>query len=195
VELGVHAEEDDLGDLPVESTSTASVPFPARRRKREGLSAEAGGAMMEALKRSLAVAALVVAAALVPLGSAGTRNAGDLRAAVALVKKKGYVPETSTWDRSFKLNVLIGVTGDGHNQWAFFFYGRRYLGTDTRVPSAGILQVWRDDRMIALLYILYRPRDPLCCPTGGGAIVRFRWTGSRIVALDRIPPKNGSLHR
>ena len=50
-------------------------------------------------------------------------------------------------------------------------------------------------RTVALLYILYRSGDPLCCPTGGGAIVRFRWNGSRLVALDRIPPTSGAIHR
>ena len=114
------------------------------------------------------------------------------------MKKKGYRPDTSTWTNFFKFNVLIGTyakSADGYNKRAFFFYGRRYLGTDAAAPSAQLQQVWRDDRRIALLYILYRASDPLCCPTAGGAIVRFRWTGKRVVALDRIPPRTGPRHR
>jgi hypothetical protein len=44
---------------------------------------------------------------------------------------------------------------------------------------------------VALMYVLYRRNDPNCCPTGGGKIVRFHWTGRRLVALDRIPPLTG----
>lgn len=150
------------------------------------------------MKSAIAVAtvcSLIAATA----GAQGARqNRGDLRSAVALVKKKGYRPDTSTWEASFKLNVLIGTfakSADGYNKRAFFFLGRRYLGTDAAAPSAQVEEIWRDDRTIALLYILYRANDPLCCPTAGGAIVRFRWTGSRLVALDPIPPLQGARHR
>jgi LppP/LprE lipoprotein len=149
-------------------------------------------------RTSLVFAPVVAAIVLAPLGGAASRNAGDLRAAATVVKEKGYRPDMSTWDSSFKLNVLIGTfvnSADGYNQRAFFFFGRRYLGTDAIAPSARLDEIWRDDKTIALLYILYRGRDALCCPTGGGAIVRFRWNGTRLVALDRIPPTRGSVHR
>ena len=147
--------------------------------------------------RFVAVAAVVATMVLAPLGAAARQSSGDLRTAVSLVKKKGNRPDTSTWDGSFRLNALIGTLAqsDGYNRRAFFFLGRRYLGTDASAPSAGVAQLWRDDRTIALLYVLYRANEPLCCPTGGGKIVRFRWTGTRIVALDRIPPTSGRLHR
>jgi LppP/LprE lipoprotein len=144
------------------------------------------------------VAAAAVVAALVGLPTAAAGGSGDRGAAAALVKKKGYVPNLRTWDPTFKLNVLIGrsaQSGDGYNVRAFFFLGRRYLGTDASAPSASLQEMWRDDKTIALLYILYRANDPNCCPTGGGKIVRFRWNGSRLVALDRIPPRTGALHR
>jgi LppP/LprE lipoprotein len=147
------------------------------------------------LIRAIAATALVAALVALPTASAGS---GDRAAAVALVKKKGYIPELKTWDGTFKLNVLIGrfaQSADGYNQRAFFFLGRRYLGTDAAAPSAALQEVWRDDRTIALLYILYRANDPNCCPTGGGKIVRFHWNGTRLVAVDRIPPRTGALHR
>jgi hypothetical protein len=120
-------------------------------------------------------------------------SGGGLQAAIKVVRSKGYcVDSTRTWERdpSFRLNVLIGTycsSADGYNNRAFFFYGSRYLGTDAARASAQLQEVWRDDRTIALLYILYRNRDPLCCPTGGGKIVRFHWNGKRLVVLDRIP--------
>ena len=148
----------------------------------------------------LALATLAAAALLAAASGAGAapRSTGDLQAAMALVKKKGYRPDKSAWISEFRLNVLIGTfakSADGYNRRAFFFYGRRYLGTDASLPSAQVEEVWRDDRTIALLYILYGRNDPLCCPTGGGAIVRFRWNGSRLVALDPIPPLTGPRHR
>jgi hypothetical protein len=39
-----------------------------------------------------------------------------------------------------------------------------------------------------LIYPLYNPSDPRCCPTGGTASARFSWTGIKLVALDPIPP-------
>lgn len=150
------------------------------------------------MKKWLAVLAVVTLLVAVAGADASRRNRGDLAAAVTLLKKKGYRPDTHTWDSSFKLNMLIGTfakSADGYNKRAFFFLGRRYLGTDAAAPSAQVQEVWRDDRTIALLYILYRRNDPLCCPTAGGAIVRFEWNGSRLVALDPIPPLNGPRHR
>jgi hypothetical protein len=121
-----------------------------------------------------------------------SRLGPDLRAhAVALVSKKGYVANPSTWEDFFAFNVLIGTyrqSADGYNKRAFFFLGDRYLGADARRPSAQVREVWRDDRTIALLYVLYRRSDALCCPTAGGAIVRFDLRGLRAVARDRIPP-------
>jgi hypothetical protein len=143
-----------------------------------------------------------VAAALAAPASAGV-SGGGIAVAVKVVRSKGYcVDSTRTWERAavFKLNVLIGTlcrSADGYNKRAFFFDGTRYLGTDAARPSAQLQEVWRDDRTIALLYILYRRVDPLCCPTAGGKIVRFRWNGSRVVALDRIPADaaSASIHR
>ena len=89
------------------------------------------------------------------------------------------------------MNVLVGTftrSADGYNKRAFFFYRGRYLGTDAAQPSSDVGEIWGDGETVALLYVLYRPQDPLCCPTGGGAIVRFHWNGRRLVALDPIPP-------
>lgn len=137
------------------------------------------------------------------LGCAGGASAkghgsGDRAAAAAIVRSKGYRPDLKSWDSTFRFNVLLGTyaqSADGYNRRAFFFIGRKYLGTDASAPSAAMEEMWRDDRTIALMYVLYRGNDPLCCPTGGGKIVRFRWNGSRVVALDRIPPRTGRLHR
>jgi hypothetical protein len=62
-----------------------------------------------------------------------------------------------------------------------------YLGTDTLNPSAQVRLGWRDSDTVALQYQLYRPEDPMCCPTGGAALVRYHWNGQALEPLDPIP--------
>ncbi len=64
-------------------------------------------------------------------------------------------------------------SGDGYGQQAFFFVGGRYLGTDAKEPSATVKVVSQSDTEVTLAYPLYRKGDPLCCPGGGQASVRF----------------------
>jgi len=40
---------------------------------------------------------------------------------------------------------------------------------------------------MALQYQLYRPDDPMCCPTAGATTVRFAWNGTTAAPLDRLP--------
>jgi len=68
-----------------------------------------------------------------------------------------------------------------------FFAGHRFAGTDALTSSRDIVGLWRDDKTIAFLYVVYRPRDPNCCPTGGGKVVRFRLGGSSVRVLDPLP--------
>jgi LppP/LprE lipoprotein len=44
--------------------------------------------------------------------------------------------------------------------------------------------------VIALNYRLFDPKDPQCCATAGTTVVRYRWNGRRVVALDRVPPSS-----
>jgi hypothetical protein len=100
------------------------------------------------------------------------------------------------WVHDSRFNALYGNCRavDGHDQHLYFFDLGRYVGSDGLGRSNEIVGLWRDDRTFAFLYVLYRPDDALCCPTGGGRIVRFRWNGKRFRALDRPPPRqNGNV--
>ncbi len=108
----------------------------------------------------------------------------------------GYCrPDTSTWEQPgySRFNVLVAVNckylgGSGAPSRAFFFHGRRPVGTDASTDSTGPpREVWRTGDTVALLYVLWRSSDGHCCPTGGGAIVPFHWNGRRVVPLDRVP--------
>jgi hypothetical protein len=113
-------------------------------------------------------------------------------AAVALLKTKGYQPvNTADYRSNQALAVLIGLrsgSGDGYGQQAFFFVNGRYIGTDTSQPSAAVKVVSQGDTEVTLAYPLYRSGDPLCCPGGGQARVRFQLNNGRLTALDPIPP-------
>jgi LppP/LprE lipoprotein len=89
------------------------------------------------------------------------------------------------------LGVLVGRlsgSGDGYGQQAFFFVNGKYIGTDARQLSAGIHVLSQSDTEVTLAYSLYRPHDPLCCPGGGQARVRFQLDNGKLTPLDPIPP-------
>jgi hypothetical protein len=135
---------------------------------------------------------ILLAALLIAPGALASRDR-NLRIAVGFVRSRCPAPyrsiNTTMWFKGAKFNALYGNcrAGDGYDRHIWFFVGSRFVRTDSRTPSRGILGIWRDDRTIAFMYVLYRPSDPNCCPTGGGKIVRFRWTGRRVRALDAIP--------
>jgi hypothetical protein len=119
------------------------------------------------------------------------KSAGEL-AAAAVVRAHGFTPvNTSDYHASQALTVLIGRrtgSGDGVGQQAFFFVNGRYIGTDAIAPSAALSVVSQSDTEVTLAYPLYRASDPLCCPSGGHARVRFQLNNGKLNALDPIPP-------
>ena len=86
--------------------------------------------------------------------------------------------------------IIASAAGsaDAHVQRAFFFVDGRFLRTDLADASAGIQVAWRNNATIALSYAIYSADEPMCCPKGGAMIVRYAWTGTRLEALDPIPP-------
>jgi hypothetical protein len=95
---------------------------------------------------------------------------GDLAAATASVRSRGYTPAvTYTYHPDSTLGVILGTKASGEEQ-AFFFVRGRYIGTDTKDPSAGISVVGQDDTSVTLRYALYAPNDPLTSPTGSANV-------------------------
>jgi LppP/LprE lipoprotein len=123
-------------------------------------------------------------------------QAEGVSAAAALVRAQGFTPgRLSEYHSDQTLRVLVGTrtgSGDGSGQRAFFFLGSRYLGTDTKEPSATIKVVGQSDTEITIAYPLYRHDDPLCCPGGGQAIVHFQLDDGKLTALQPIPPATSS---
>jgi LppP/LprE lipoprotein len=101
---------------------------------------------------------------------------GDLQAAVATLKTRGYTPlSTSTYDPDQTLRVLIGSSG-GREQ-AFFFDGTTYLGTDTKLPSRSISVTGQTDTEVTLQY----------GTTNGPVSVHFELDMGQLTPLDTIP--------
>ncbi len=123
-------------------------------------------------------------------------KSGTLAAAVASVRSRGYTPNnTAEYHSGQTLRVLVGTragSGDGYGQQAFFFVDGRYIGTDTKEPSAKIAVVSQGDTEVAIAYPLYRKNDPLCCPGGGQRVVHFALNDGKLTALDPIPPASSS---
>jgi hypothetical protein len=155
--------------------------------------------MMTEMRRVLLLAVLLAGFAAAVASAAGS---GDLRTAERYVAhhcRKGSVRSHSMWitDKEFRFNALYGDCGggDGHDQRIWFFRASHFVGNDTRNSSAAIIGSWRDLDTLAFLYVLYRPADAMCCPTGGAVSVRYRWKGGKVVRLDPLPPRTASKSR
>jgi len=123
-------------------------------------------------------------------------NAAGASEAATVLKARGYTPnETSQYHSNQTLRVLVGTrtgSSDGYNQQAFFFVGARFIGTDTKEPSATVKVIAQSDTEITLGYPLYRNNDPLSSPSGGQASVRFQLNNGKLTALDSIPPASSA---
>src|SRR5581483_11464320 len=119
-----------------------------------------------------AVTRLVVLSAigLVLCAGAGSSALDDRnqQAAIAFVSRRcapSSTRDATLWVSGWVFNALFGDCGggDGHDQNVWFFTGKRFVGMDARKSSAEIIGLWRDDTVLAFLYVLYRPDDALCC--------------------------------
>jgi hypothetical protein len=123
-------------------------------------------------------------------------HAEGLSGATAVVRAHGYTPnDTSEYHEAQTLRVLIGTrtgSGDGYGQQAFFFVGGRYIGTDTKEPSAKVKVIAQSDTEVTLAYPLYRSGDALSSPSGGQATVKFQLNNGKLAPLGHIPPASRS---
>jgi LppP/LprE lipoprotein len=124
---------------------------------------------------------------------AGTEG---LSAAAAIVRAKGFTPSNaSDYHPNQTLRVLLGTrngSAGAYDEQAFFFVNGRYIGTDSSKASATLSVVSQSDTEVTLAYPLYRSSDPVCCPSGGQARVRFQLNNGKLAALDPIPPASST---
>jgi hypothetical protein len=117
-------------------------------------------------------------------------------AAAAVVRANGFTPNNvSEYHADQTLRVLVGTrsgSGDGYGQRAFFFIDGRYIGTDTKEPSATLKVISQSDTAVTIAYPLYRHNDPLCCPGGGQATVSFQLNNGKLTPVGSIPPASST---
>jgi hypothetical protein len=115
-----------------------------------------------------------------------------LEQAVGELQTRGYTAsDTSQYHPEQTLRVLVGANSAAGEQ-AFFFVDGRYIGTDTKEPSASVDVISQSDTEVALSYSLYRPGDASSSPSGGQATVHFALDDGKLTALDPIPPASSS---
>jgi hypothetical protein len=107
-----------------------------------------------------------------------------------VLREQGFTPtDTSVYRQNQALRVLIGTrTGSTDAEQAFFFVNGRYIGTDSKLPSATVSVVSQGDTEVTLGYELYRGGDPLGSPSGGVARVTFQLDNGMLTPLQAIPP-------
>ncbi len=110
-------------------------------------------------------------------------TAEGLSGAEAVLRAKGFtVNATSDYHPDQTLRVLVGTRAgstEGNGQQAFFFVDGRYIGTDSKQPSAQIHVVSQSDTEVTLAYSLSGARQ---------ATVRFQLNNGKLMPLDSIPP-------
>lgn len=167
------------------STSTTTTPTPV---------ATNGGSGQSATGQSASTTRTAPAPAFTETGTQSGEAAANTptEAANDVVSAHGYTPTgTSDYHPTQTLRVLVGTrtgSAEGHDQRAFFFLDNHYIGTDSSQPSASIRVVSQSDTEVTLAYALYRSHDPLCCPSGGQAVVHFQLNNGTLVSLQPIPP-------
>jgi hypothetical protein len=118
-------------------------------------------------------------------------HAEGVSAASELVRARGYTPNsTSEYHENQTLRVLVGTktgSAEGYGQQAFFFVDGRYLGTDTKEPSATVKVLSQSDTEVTLAYPLYSAGDALSSPSGQ-TTVRFVLNNGKLTPVGTIPP-------
>jgi LppP/LprE lipoprotein len=118
-------------------------------------------------------------------------ESGTAGAAAAVVRAHGFVPnDLSEYHSDQTLRVLVG--SEGSVQRAFFFLDGRYLGTDTKEPSAKLKVVSQSDSEVSIAYSLYGPGEQPCCSHGTQTVVHFQLNDGKLAAAQAIPPAHSS---
>ena len=186
--LSTPAASQTSGTAAQPTTTSTSATTPSTTRSQTGTN---GGTPAPTSTR----------AAPEPAFTQQEAKAEGVSSAAAVVRAKGFTPNnTSDYHANQALRVLIGTrtgSGDGYGQLAFFFVNGRYIGTDSKEPSATLRVVGQSDTEVTLAYPLYRKTDPLCCPGGGQATVRFQLNNGKLTPLNPIPSasSNAALSR
>ena len=180
------SESATTSSTQTHATTTAKAPATTSTATTSTPNSTAGGAEAPATTRT----------ATEPAFTHEESQSEAAKEAVSVLESRGYTPtETALYHPSQTLRVLIGTragSSDGYGQQAFFFIDGRYIGTDTKEPSATVKVLSQSDTEVTLGYPLYRPGDALANPTGGQATIHFQLNDGKLTPSGHIPPANSS---
>jgi hypothetical protein len=111
--------------------------------------------------------------------------------AIAFLRNRGFVPVgAAAYDPRHALRVLVGhrVGKPAGPRRAFFFAGRRFVGTDAPAGSTALKVVATGGNWVTLAYGRYAIGDRPCCPGGGRAKVRFDLRAGKVRPAKPLPP-------
>jgi hypothetical protein len=180
------AQSSTTSSTQTHASTTAKAPTPTTTATTSPPAGTAGGSEAPASTRT----------ATEPAFTHQETQSEAVKEAVSVLESRGYTPsETSQYHPNQTLRVLVGTrtgSSDGYGQQAFFFIDGRYIGTDTKEPSATVKVLAQSDTEVTLGYPLYRPGDPLANPSGGQATVHFQLNDGKLTPVGTIPPANSS---
>jgi LppP/LprE lipoprotein len=104
-----------------------------------------------------------------------------------------WVPNTKYYNPKLQLSAVIGETAGGtaaSPKQLFFFHKGVYVGPAIPEARFAFRIVSRSDDLIIVHYSHYRKGDPSCCASLPDYVVRYKWIGRSVRALDPIPPES-----
>ena len=139
------------------STATDSTKVAQASSSASASSSSVGGASASSTPTQASVTTSAsTRTATAPAFASTTNAASGVASALAVLQSRGYSAlDPTQYQPANTLQVLVGRGAGG--QLAFFFIDGRYLGTDTRLPSAAISVVSANDTEVTLAYALTRP--------------------------------------
>lgn len=169
------------------------------------------------VRSALVAAALaaVIAPAAGPAGAAGYVAPGRTAVASLMARAEEYAQSRSgaqaTGEHLHPFGHAV-VVPDGHGGWitaipavrwptadangqlVLFWHNRTFVGTSSLAawPNLGqeavqVAIVRVGVNTIAVKYAVYKPTDPMCCPSLPAVRIRYSWSGSKIVASAKVP--------
>jgi LppP/LprE lipoprotein len=104
-----------------------------------------------------------------------------------------WVPNTKYYNPKLPLSAVIGETKGGtatSPKQLYFFHKGVYVGPATPEARFAFWIVCRSDDLIMVRYSHYRKGDASCCASLPDYVVRYKWIGRSVRALDPIPPES-----
>lgn len=104
-----------------------------------------------------------------------------------------WVPNIKYYNQKLPLSAVIGETRGGtaaSPKQLFFFHKGVYIGPATPEARFAFWIVSTSDDLIMVRYSHYKKGDASCCASLPDYVVRYKWTGRSVRALDPIPPES-----